>query len=65
MGELWQLCAIAGVVLWTIEIFIPFFLTDIFGTASLLVVPLAGVHNTKPGSHHATGFRADNYQLTT
>ena len=61
MGELWQLCAIAGVVLWIIEIFIPFFVTGIFGTAFLLVVPLAGAQNTKPGSPHHAGFRADNH----
>lgn len=44
MGEFWQLWAIAGVVFWIIEIFIPVFVTGIFGTASFLVVPLAGVH---------------------
>jgi membrane protein implicated in regulation of membrane protease activity len=44
MDELWQFWVIAGVVLWIIEIFIPVFVTGIFGTASLLIVPLAAVH---------------------
>ncbi|NTV93158.1 MAG: NfeD family protein [Chlorobiaceae bacterium] len=44
MGELWQWWAIAGVVFWIIEIFIPVFVTGIFGTASLLVVLLAVAH---------------------
>ena len=44
MLEIWQLWAIVGIMLWIIETFMPVFVTGIFGTACLIIVPLAVVH---------------------
>ncbi len=44
MLEIWQLWAIAGILLWIIETFVPLFVIGIFGTACLIIVPLAFVH---------------------
>ena len=44
MLEIWQLWAITGILLWIIETFAPVFVTGIFGTACLILGPLAVVH---------------------
>jgi membrane protein implicated in regulation of membrane protease activity len=44
MLEIWQLWAIAGILLWIIESFAPVFVTGIFGTACLILVPVALAH---------------------
>jgi membrane protein implicated in regulation of membrane protease activity len=44
MLEIWQLWAIAGILLWIMETFVPLFVTGIFGTACLILVPLALAH---------------------